>query len=265
VAVASIDWSNGHYESTAEMLLPVSAVAVDAADIRPSLRVLDIGSGTGNAAMLAAQRGADVVAVEPAERLREVARERVASAGLTVDVRAGTAAAMPIDDASIDVALSVFAVIFAPEPAEAAAEIARVLTPAGRLVMTAWTPSGAFADVFRLEAQIMREALGTPESPPPFAWHEESAVAELFKPHGFTVHSAQHPIPFAAATPEACYDMGQDNPVGLAVRQALEAAGRHDQVERLRTEGVALLRKHNEDSTTCRVTSHYALHVIART
>jgi SAM-dependent methyltransferase len=223
--VTSVDWSSGHYESTAEVLLPASTAAVDAADIRPSLRVLDIGSGTGNAAILAAQRGADVIAVEPADRLRKVASERAAAAGLTVDVRAGTAAGMPVDDASIDVALSVFAVIFAPEPAAAAAEIARVLTPTGRLVMTAWTPSGAFAEVYRLEAQLTREALGAPEPPPPFAWHEERAVADLFRAHGFTVHSTQRPIEFTAPTPEACYDMGRDNPVGFAVRQALEDGG----------------------------------------
>jgi SAM-dependent methyltransferase len=259
-----VDWSSGHYESTAEMLLPASEVAVAAANLRPGQRVLDIGSGTGNAAMLAARHGVDVIAVEPAERLRLVARQRAQSAGLSVDVRAGTAADLPVDDASIDVALSVFAVIFVPDPRAAAAEIARVLTTSGRLVMTAWTPGGACAGVNRLAAQHARDALGLPEPPTPFAWHEKHAVAELFTSYGFTVTSSEHPISFSAATPEAAYDMSQDNPVAVAVREALEAAGRHDQVERIRDEGVAQLREHNEDPAACRVTSHYAVHMIER-
>lgn len=259
-----IDWSDGHYESTAETLLPAAVTAIDAAALTPGLHVLDIGSGTGNAALLAAERGAHVIAVEPADRLRGVARGRAKESGLTVDVRAGTAADMPVDDASIDVALSVFAVIFVPDPAAAAAEVARVLTPTGKLVMTAWTPGGACAGVNRLAAQLAREALGVSEAPPPFPWHEERAVADLFKPHGFTVHSTEHPIPFRAESPEAGYDMGQDNPVAVTVRQALESAGRHDQLERIRTEGIAKLREYNEDPGACRVTSHYAVHVIER-
>ena len=262
--MTAVDWSNGRYESTAEQLLPASVVAVDAAAVRPGLRVLDIGSGTGNAAILAAQRGADVIGVEPADRLRVVAGDRAAGAGLSIEFRAGTAAEMPVADASIDVALSVFAVIFVPDPGAAAAEIARVLTPTGRFVMTAWTPGGACAGVNRLAAQLAREALGPPEPPPPFPWHERRAVTDLFESRGFSVQSTQHPIPFAADTPEAGYDMGQDNPVAVSMRTALEAAGRHDQVERIRAEGIAQLRKHNEDPTACRVTSHFALHVIAR-
>lgn len=262
--MTAVDWSKGRYESTAEQLLPASVVAVDAAGIRPGMRVLDIGSGTGNAAVVAAERGAEVIAVEPAERLREVARGRVTAAGLPVDVRAGSAADMPVDDGSVDAAVSVFAVIFVPDPAAAAAEIARVLTPTGRLVMTAWIPRGGWADVYRTEAQLAREALGAPEPPPPFPWHEGSAVADLFKPHGFTVESTEHPLAFTAVTPEAAYDTGGENPVTLSVREALNDAGRHDQVERIRTEAIARLRKHNEDPTACRVTSHFALHVIAR-
>jgi len=264
-AVTAIDWSKGHYESTAELLLPASEAAVDAADLRPGMRVLDVGSGTGNAAILAAERGADVIAVEPADRLREVARERVAEAGLSVDIRAGTAADMPVDDASVDVALSVFAVIFAPDPVAAAAEIARVLTSTSRFVMTAWTPRGAMAGLYQMEARLAREALGTAEPPPPFPWHEGSAVADLFKRYGFTVTSTEHPIAFSADSAESAYDVGMSNPVALAVREALDAAGRHETVERIRTEGIALLRESNEDAVACQVTSHFALHVITRT
>lgn len=260
----SIDWGIGRYETTAEQLLPAAGVAVDAAGIGPGMRVLDIGCGTGNAAVLAAQRGADVIAVDPALRLREVAGDRAAAAGLTVDVRAGTAADLPVADGTIDVALSVFAVIFAPDPAAAAAEIARVLTPTGRLVMTAWTPRGPWADVYRLAAQLAQEALGGSTSPAPFQWHEAAAVANLFAPYGFAVRSSELPIAFTAPTPEAAYDQGAENPVTLTAREELEAAGHGDVVDRIRTLSIAVLRDHNEDPGACRVTSRYALHVIDR-
>jgi tRNA A58 N-methylase Trm61 len=53
-----MDWSLGHYETTAEQLSPVSAAVVERAGVSPGDRVVDVGYGTGNAALLAALRGA---------------------------------------------------------------------------------------------------------------------------------------------------------------------------------------------------------------
>jgi ubiquinone/menaquinone biosynthesis C-methylase UbiE len=68
--------------------------------------------------------------VDPASRLLEVARARAAREGKKVAFRHGEAASLPIGDSSVDVILSVFALIFVPDPGAAAAETSRVLSQA---------------------------------------------------------------------------------------------------------------------------------------
>ena len=259
-----LDWGVGRYETTAEALLPASETTVEIAGPGNGMRVLDIGCGTGNATLLAARAGADVIGVDPSSRLLDVASKRAADAGLAIDFRQGSAAQLPVDDGSIDLALSVFAVIFAPDPAAAAFEIDRVLTPAGRLVMTAWTPQGAFAETNQLSDRIVRETLGLPEPPAPFTWFRNETVTELFAPYGFSVRTTEHPLVFTAESPEACHDMGKENPISVSGREALLAGGHGEQYNRIRSEVIEILRRRNEDPSALRVTSTYAVHVIDR-
>src|SRR3954452_3668306 len=133
-----MDWSAGHYEQIADQVMPAAHAVVDRAVPVPGEHVVDVGCGTGNAALLAAERGARVTGVDPAPRLLEVARARAASRGLEATFALGDAAALPIEDGEADVVLSVFGVIFASDPLAAAAEMARVTAPGGRVVLTAW-------------------------------------------------------------------------------------------------------------------------------
>src|SRR5882757_10553132 len=103
-----IDWGTGRYEETAGQLLPASEAVVEAARVRAGERVLDVGCGTGNAALLAARAGARVIGVDPAARLLEVARAAATAEGLDAAFVEGEAAALPLDDASADAVLSVF-------------------------------------------------------------------------------------------------------------------------------------------------------------
>lgn len=135
-----VDWGVGHYEQTASQLLPAAELLVEQAAPLAGTRVVDVGCGTGNAALLAAARGARVTGVDPALRLLEVARRRAAAAALEVTFLTGEAAALPLPDNSADVVLSVFGVIFAPDPQAAAAELARVTAHDGRILLTAWIP-----------------------------------------------------------------------------------------------------------------------------
>jgi cyclopropane fatty-acyl-phospholipid synthase-like methyltransferase len=54
--VTDIDWSQGYYETTAADLAPAARELVDAARIRTGEHVVDIGAGTGNVALLAADQ-----------------------------------------------------------------------------------------------------------------------------------------------------------------------------------------------------------------
>jgi len=96
--------------------------------IGPDSRVLDLGAGTGKFLASLKATGATLVAVEPVEAMRA----QLAAANPDVDVRAGTAEAIPLPDASIDGVICAQAFHwFANE--RALAEIHRVLKPGGVL------------------------------------------------------------------------------------------------------------------------------------
>jgi SAM-dependent methyltransferase len=251
------DWSLGSYERTAVQLLPAAQEVVDEADLAAGERVVDVGCGTGNAALLAAARGARVVGVDPAARLLEVARNDAAAQRLDADFMAGDAAALPLDDASMDVALSVFGVIYAPDAQAVATELARVTTAEGRIVLSAWTPAGALADMNRLLRETVARVTGAPPGPPPFPWHERAAVADLLGPHGFAVQATEHPLAFTGASPATFFDAeAEHHPLAVGGRAALEQAG---ELDALRERAIAVLDAGNEDPGAFRVTSHYVV------
>ena len=165
----ALDWSLGRYERTAEQLLPAARLVVERAAPRVGERVVDVGCGSGNAALLAAERGARVTGVDPAARLLDVAREEAAARGLDADFALAEAAALPLADGEADVVLSVFGLIFAPDPQAAAAELDRVTAPSGRIVLSAWIPGGGMSDAIRVSREAVARVLELPPGPQPFA------------------------------------------------------------------------------------------------
>jgi len=256
----SVDWGVGRYEDTAAQLAPVAGVVVEAAAPRPGERVLDLGTGTGNAALLAAARHASVIGVDPAARLLEVARVRTADAGLDATFALGEGAAIPVDDGSIDVVVSVFGVIFAPDAAAAASELARVVAPDGRIVLTAWLPGGAVGEVVRMSRQTAMAALGAPPGPPPFAWHDRATLAELLEPHGFDVSVERHEHTFTAPSLDAYLEVQMvDHPLASASRAMLEAQGKAGVQAEIVERAREILAEANESSDAFAVTSSYVV------
>jgi ubiquinone/menaquinone biosynthesis C-methylase UbiE len=111
-----VDWSDGRYERIGGAVLAASEVVVDAASPMRGEMVVDLGCGDGNAALLAAARGARVTGIDPARRLLEVAAVRATERSLDATFLEGVADAMPVEDAAADAIVSVFGVIFAPTP-----------------------------------------------------------------------------------------------------------------------------------------------------
>jgi SAM-dependent methyltransferase len=251
------DWDLGRYEHTAAQLQPAAEVLVDAAVPAPGERVVDIGCGTGNATLLAARRGAQVLGVDPAPRLLHVARQRAAAEGIEATFATGDAAALPVGDGEADLLLSVFGVIFAPDPAAAASELARVSSSSGRVVLSAWIPEGAIAEAARLSAEAVANALGSPPPRPRFPWQERDALEGLLGPHGFEVSSREHRIAFAArSAAEYLTAEAENDPRALATRAVLERRGGYVTLsERL----LAIYEDANEDPTAFRITSRYVV------
>jgi ubiquinone/menaquinone biosynthesis C-methylase UbiE len=262
-----IDWGVGRYETTAAQLEPAAEVVVERAALLPGERVLDLGCGTGNAALVAARAGGEVIGVDPAARLLDVARWRAETEGLSVSFQAGDASSIPLPDGSVDAIVSVFAVIFAPDPKVSAAEMSRVLTSTGRIVVSAWQPEGAIYEMNKVASETMMRALGTPPPQGGFAWHERDALVDVFAPHGFDVTLDEHRLAYRAASVEEFVDTEQQNhPMAVSGIAILELMGRADDEVRdqLRARMLEILTAANEDPAGFSVTSPYIVATMRR-
>jgi SAM-dependent methyltransferase len=172
-------WALGDYPAIArDVLAPLGPELVAACGVGPGKRVLDVGAGTGNAAIAAALAGADVVALDPVAELIDVGREEAAAQGVELEWVLGDAQALPQDDGEFDVVLSCLGAMFAPDHETTASELLRVCRPGGVIGLVAWHPPG-------VSAELMRVVGGYAPPPPagagsPIAWGDEEHLRELF-------------------------------------------------------------------------------------
>ncbi|MDQ3768585.1 MAG: class I SAM-dependent methyltransferase [Actinomycetota bacterium] len=222
--------------------------------------MLDLGCGTGNAALLAAARGAIVTGVDPAPRLLDVARARAADHGTNITFVLGEAAALPMKSGSVDVLLSVFGVVFAPDPVAAAAEMARVTAQHGRIVLSAWLPAGPVRQVVRMARETLMAAVDAPAAPPGFAWHDRDTLSGLFAPHGFSVDTESHSHVFTAASvDDYLRDEFIEHPLSTASREMLDAQGKIGVQGEIVDRAREILTAANEKPDGFAVTSSYVV------
>lgn len=252
-----IDWGAGNYERTATELEPVARAVVAHARVKPGERILDLACGTGNAALIAAARGTQVIGVDAAPRLLQLARQRARAENVEVDFREGDLLDLPVNDDAVDVAVSVFGVVFASDPLAAFREIARVVRPGGRLLMSAWVPAGPIDAMLSAVGRIVGRVT---QAPPParFRWSDEAAVRDLATDAGL-LHERTIPGELAIrdSSPEAYVEAGQQHPMALSMRPALERASAAAEAKAAMT---AVLRDANEDPHGFLVHSPYVLH-----
>jgi len=252
-----IDWGDGDYGRTAAELWPAAIEVVERAGVHAGQRVLDLGCGTGNGCLAAATHGAHVLGVEPSDALRAIARERLDDAGIEADLLPGAGEDIPLPDDSVDVVVSVFAVVFGPDPAAAAHEMARVTRPGGVVALSAWLEEGAIAAT---GSALRRRMPAPPPDAPTRRWSETEWTTSLLGDAGLSDVEISPPVPivFEAASPEGFFaELEGHHPVWRSVRSNLDEAEWRD----LRTESITALREANEDPATFRATSRY---VVAR-
>jgi ubiquinone/menaquinone biosynthesis C-methylase UbiE len=171
-------WSNGPFEKVAEFIKDVHGALVHALHPQPGERWLDLGCGSGAVAELAAGAGAQVTGVDLSPRLVDVARERAAAGGYDITYAIGDCQNLVgIDDAAFDVVSSCVGVMFAPDHAATARELARVVRSGGRIGLAAWTKEGAVGAMFAMMAPFQPpppEGAGSP-----FSWGDEQYVSDL--------------------------------------------------------------------------------------
>lgn len=170
-------WSSGDFAVVASRIVLVAEQLVDTADLRAGWRVLDVATGSGNAAIAAARLGTEAVGIDYVPALLERGRERAAAEGLQVELLEGDAEALPFPDASFDAVTSVFGTMFAPDHEQAAAELLRVTRPGGTIALASWTPAGFIGAMFRT---IGAHVPPPPGVPSPMLWGTEPHLRELF-------------------------------------------------------------------------------------
>jgi SAM-dependent methyltransferase len=235
-------WSTGDYPDVARRIESVAQALAEAVGARAGVELLDVATGTGNVAIAAARAGADVTGLDLTPALLEVARKRVADAGLEIELVEGDAEELPFADDSFDRVTSCFGVIFAPRHERAASELVRVARPGATIGLTAWTPEGLNGRMFKTVGSYMPPP--PPELKPPVAWGTEEHLRSLFADSGAELRFERRTVTFTGDSPEAWVEYNERvlGPAILA-KNALEPQGRYGE---LRAELIAMYTDANE-------------------
>lgn len=170
-------WASGDYAVIGTTLQIVGETLAEACDLRCDERVLDVAAGNGNATLAAARRGGIVTSTDYVQALLDRGAERARAERLNVTFETADAEALPYADASFDVVLSTFGVMFAPDHARCASEMARVCRPGGRIALANWTPDGFVGRLFKVLGRHVPPPSG---AKPPALWGTEAHLRELF-------------------------------------------------------------------------------------
>jgi SAM-dependent methyltransferase len=198
-------WASGDYDQIARGIRSVADHVVRVARIRAGERVLDVACGTGNTALVARARGAEVTGLDLTPELLAVAARREVEEGFCgIEWREGDAEAMPFGDGAFDVVVSSCGLMFAPDAQRVAEEVARVTKPGGRIAIQAWTREGGVGRMFAVTAKYVPPPPGITS---PFTWGDEEAVRELFGASMRDVSFERYDCPEFADTPEEIADL----------------------------------------------------------
>jgi len=250
-------WMTGDYDLFSRYMEKGSEQFFRRLHFAPGTRLLDVGCGAGQLALIAARAGARVTGCDIATNWIEKARTRASAEGLAIVFEEGDAESLPYADAQFDAVVSLVGAMFAPRPELVAAELTRVCRPGGMVVMANWTPGGFIGQMFRAIAKPIAPS----GMPSPALWGDKAAVSDRFREGisrlQLTHHLFHFNYPFP---PHAVVEFFRTNygPMSRAFA-SLDAAGQ----ENLRHELVSLWSTHNQavDGTT-RVDAEY-LEVIA--
>jgi len=250
-------WAAGDYPALSEEIAGVGELLVERVAVTAGMRVLDVASGTGNAALPAARRGADVTALDLVSELLEAGEAKAARAGVEIEWVEGDAEALPFADGLFDRVVSTFGHMFAPRHQLTADEMVRVARPGGAVVTATWTPEGVAGRVIAAAGSFM------PPPPdyasPPVLWGVEDHVREQFggAATGFEFERHVSRISWESLDSFADFFMDAFGPV-VTARAMLG-----ERFEDLRAQIVAIWREANEaDDGSFVLPQEYLLSVV---
>jgi len=226
-------WACGDYAVVGTTLQIVGERLCEAVDLRAGERVLDVAAGNGNATLAAARHFAQVTSSDYVGALLEVGKARAAAEHLPVAFREADAEALPFPDASFDIVLSTFGVMFTPDQAKAAGEMSRVVRKGGRIGLASWTPEGFIGQLFKTIGKHLPPPAGVKS---PALWGTEAHLAELFPGH--KVQATKQIFNFRYKSPQHWLDIfrtyyGPTNRAFAALDSSRQAALQADILELL--------------------------------
>ena len=170
-------WTSGDFSKIGNSLVIVGEGLCEAVDLRSSEKVLDVATGSGNAAISAARRFCEVTGMDLAPGSIEHARKRAEAEGMDIAFEVGDAEDLTYPDASFDVVLSTFGVMFCPRQEKAANELLRVCRSGGKIGLANWTPDGFIGNMLRT---VGKHVPPPPGIKPPPLWGTEERLRKLF-------------------------------------------------------------------------------------
>jgi ubiquinone/menaquinone biosynthesis C-methylase UbiE len=231
-------WASGDFHAVAALIQPVAEDLCEAVDLRADWRVLDVATGSGNAALAAARRGCDVVGIDYVPALLARGRRRAEAEGLDIDLVEGDAESIPFPDASFDAVVSVYGSMFAPNHEKTFAELARVCRPGGRIGLAAWTPDGFIGEMLKVVSAHVPPVPGVAS---PLLWGTKAYVGSMFGDTIDGLAARERTFTFRFRSAEGFVEYFRDY-YGPTLK-AFEAVG-HGGADELFADLVALVRKH---------------------
>jgi SAM-dependent methyltransferase len=191
-------WGRGDYSILAAGAILPSELLCEAVELRARQATLDVATGSGNTALSAARRRARVTGIDLLPDLLHKARERAQVERLGIELLMGDASALPFRASTFDRVLSTFGVIYAPDPALAAQEMARVCRSGGVIGLTSWVPDGFFGTVLH---RLLQPDARTGPHRPTDPWSSEPGIHGLF-PNAVRVASQRRSMVIRGDSPE---------------------------------------------------------------
>ena len=170
-------WSTGNYAVVGTTLQIVGEQLCESLDLRSGATVLDVAAGNGNASLAAARRWCDVTSTDYVASLLDSGKARAAAEGLPITFEVADAEKLPFADASFDVVVSTFGVMFTPDQPQAAKEMLRVCRPGGKIGLANWTPDSFIGQLFKIIGRYVPPAPGVMS---PSLWGTQARIEELF-------------------------------------------------------------------------------------
>jgi SAM-dependent methyltransferase len=223
---------------------PSAAKLVSFAGVATGQRLLDVGCGTGVAAITAARRGAKVRGLDLSPVLIDRAREHAQLANLDVDFAEGDAESLPYGDNEFDVVLSQFGHMFAPRPEVAIGEMLRVLKPGGTIAFSTWPPHLYVGRMFALIGRHLPPPEGVAS---PVSWGDPKIVAERLAGKVKDVAFDMDIMTPSALSPQH-FRRTMETTIGPLIKLVAQYKDEPDKLRSLRSEFEALISEYFDGS-----------------